>query len=167
MVFCQPHRKSGRYYGSLGLGAGKRHCVLRPAGLIREALFFSSTEQGPNFAPVFMGKMEGQAMSKIIFWIGLLMLSTTGIAQNADQGQMQEGTWARPAIDEAAPSDATEGRVFDEGQVQMPREGQVENMPEGQVEAINPTDIQAPSRDTQPDLFRFESRLFNPIPSDE
>jgi hypothetical protein len=112
-------------------------------------------------------KWEGEAMSKKIIWIGFLLLSTSGVAQNAGQGQPQEGTQPRPAGDTSAPSDATEGRVFDEGQVQMPREGQVENMPEGQVESIHPAGVQAPSRETQPDLFRFESRLFNPIPSDE
>ena len=98
-------------------------------------------------------------MSKKIIGIGLLVLSMPTLAQNANQGQAQ-GDWA-------APSGATEGRVFDEGQVQVPREGQVEDVPEGQVEAINPVGEQPRSQDTQPDLFRFESRLFNPIPSDE
>jgi hypothetical protein len=67
-----------------------------------------------------------------------------------------------------APSGATEGRALDEGQVQLPPEGHVENLPEGHVGAINPAG-QIPAEDdlTEPDLFRFESRLFNPIPSDE
>lgn len=98
-------------------------------------------------------------MSKKIFVIGFLMLSMPAFAQNASEGQVQG--------DRAAPSGATEGRVFDEGQVQVPREGQVEDVPEGHVEAINPVGGQPRSQDTQPDLFRFESRLFNPIPSDE
>lgn len=100
-------------------------------------------------------------MSKKIIWIGLLTLSMPVLAQDAGQGQGQmQG-------DMAAPSGATEGRVFDEGQVQVPREGQVEDVPEGHVEAIHPAGGQPRSQETQPDLFRFESRLFNPIPSDE
>lgn len=106
-------------------------------------------------------------MSKKIFWNGLLMLSMPVLAQNAGQGQVPIQNQMAPRGDMSAPSDATEGREFDEGQVQVPREGQVENIPEGHVEAINPAGVQAPSQDTQPDLFRFESRLFNPIPSDE
>lgn len=107
-------------------------------------------------------------MSKKIFWIGLLLLSTSATAQNIRQDQRPSGDQTAPLGEEAAiPSDATEGRVFDEGQVQVPREGQVENVPEGHVEAINPLGVQPRSQDTQPDLFRFESRLFNPIPSDE
>jgi hypothetical protein len=105
-------------------------------------------------------------MSKKIFWIGLL-LSMPAFAQNAWQGQVPDQNQAAPRGDMTVPSDATEGREFDEGQVQMPREGQVENIPEGHVEAINPAGVQPRSQDTQPDLFRFESRLFNPIPSDE
>lgn len=106
-------------------------------------------------------------MSKKIFWIGLLLLAAPASAQNVGQGQTPDANQAPPRGDMNAPSDATEGRVIDEGQVQVPREGQVENVPEGHVEAINPTGVQPPARDTEPDLFRFESRLFNPIPSDE
>ncbi|HET9236686.1 MAG TPA: hypothetical protein VFO10_05525 [Oligoflexus sp.] len=69
-------------------------------------------------------------MSKKIIGIGLLMLAMPVVAQDANQGQ-------------------------------------VEDIPEGQVEAIHPAGGQPRSQDTQPDLFRFESRLFNPIPSDE
>lgn len=106
-------------------------------------------------------------MSKKIFWISLLMLAAPGFAQNAGQSQPSDNNQAVPRGDMAAPSGATEGRVIDEGQVQVPREGQVENIPEGHVEAINPAGVQAPAEDSTPDLFRFESRLFNPIPSDE
>jgi hypothetical protein len=106
-------------------------------------------------------------MSKKIFWIGLLLLSTSATAQNIGQDQRPSGNQTAPLGETATPSDATEGRVFDEGQVQVPREGQVENIPEGHVEAINPLGAQPRSQDAQPELFRFESRLFNPIPSDE
>ncbi|WP_141731802.1 hypothetical protein [Oligoflexus tunisiensis] len=105
-----------------------------------------------------------------IFCLGLLVFAPSLMfAQTAEQQTVPREPQVPPRGDSAAPSGATEGREFDEGQVEPPAEGQVESVPEGHVEAINPAGRQPPAEEdtTQPDLFRFESRLFNPIPSDE
>ncbi|HYX33869.1 MAG TPA: hypothetical protein VE954_12205 [Oligoflexus sp.] len=106
-------------------------------------------------------------MSKKLITMGLMVLTSYSIPSFAQTtGQPQPETAAPASGTSTAPSTGAEGRIHDEGQVQPPREGQVETVPEGHVEAVNPTVVDAPAQDMQPDLFRFESRLFNPMPSD-
>lgn len=97
------------------------------------------------------------------------LILTSYPAQSFSQNVEQQGTDREtlPQSDSTTVSAATtEGRVYDEGQVQLPAEGQVENIPQGHVEAISPAAVQPPSEQPQPDLFRFETRMFNPIPLD-
>jgi hypothetical protein len=97
-------------------------------------------------------------MSKKIFGIGLVMLTSPIMAQNTGYQNTSRSEYARNLWGEPEPRDV------DEGQVQVPQDGHVESIPEGHVQSINPVQDQANAQDN---LFRLQSRLFERIPSGE